>query len=292
MSINALSSSAPLSKPNQFKYNGKEFQPDFDIGWYDYGARNYDAQLGRFFNIDRFSEKYYSMNPYQYGANNPIFYVDVNGDSIEVAERYREQFNNDLAGVFGDKVSEVGFSDSGALVFNGNVKDFKGKERRILKKLLGVIGSEETVNVAYEESVVVYGQEISVNDQGGAMTLLAEDLPNISESLIAISPTAPTESTALVRKDVTDAKGEVTGTKFEPEKFTANSSINLFHELGHVIFRGASQGPDVIAFDNLVRSVQKVRNADGTYKRVAAGARSVDITHDGKGTGATKVGGN
>ena len=40
--ISALSSSAPLSTPNEFMYNGKELQSDFSLGLYDYGARFYD----------------------------------------------------------------------------------------------------------------------------------------------------------------------------------------------------------------------------------------------------------
>lgn len=36
--------------------------------------------------IDRFAEKYTSMNPYQYGANNPIKFIDFNGDSIVWAQ--------------------------------------------------------------------------------------------------------------------------------------------------------------------------------------------------------------
>ena len=35
--------------------------------------------------MDRFAEMYSHMTPYQYGANNPIKYVDVNGDSLRVA---------------------------------------------------------------------------------------------------------------------------------------------------------------------------------------------------------------
>lgn len=91
LNISALSSTAPLSKPNNFKYNGKEEQTEFDLDWYDYGARNYDAQLGRFFNIDRFAEKYLGLTPYQYTANNPIFYVDANGDSIVSITRNENQ---------------------------------------------------------------------------------------------------------------------------------------------------------------------------------------------------------
>jgi len=42
----------------------------------------YDASIGRFHTQDRFSEKYFSMTPYQYGALNPVKYIDVNGDSL------------------------------------------------------------------------------------------------------------------------------------------------------------------------------------------------------------------
>ncbi|KIA82456.1 hypothetical protein OA85_16460 [Flavobacterium sp. AED] len=46
--------------------------------------RNYDSALGRFFNMDRFSEKYYDVNPYQYCVNNPIRFIDIKGDSISI----------------------------------------------------------------------------------------------------------------------------------------------------------------------------------------------------------------
>jgi RHS repeat-associated protein len=67
---------------NLYQYNGKEKNDDHGIGMYDYGARWYDASIGRFSTIDRFSEKYFVLTPYQYGANNPIRYIDYNGDSL------------------------------------------------------------------------------------------------------------------------------------------------------------------------------------------------------------------
>jgi len=69
---------------NPYLYNGKEFQPDLELNWYDYGARYYDASLGRWHTIDRFAEKYLSYNTYQYALNNPIKYIDINGDSTFV----------------------------------------------------------------------------------------------------------------------------------------------------------------------------------------------------------------
>ena len=67
-----------------YKYNGKELDTKKGLNWYDYGARHYDAALGRFTTNDRFAEKYYSMSPYQYVANNPVNNIDVNGDTIVV----------------------------------------------------------------------------------------------------------------------------------------------------------------------------------------------------------------
>ena len=68
-----------------YKYNGKELDTKKGLNWYDYGARMYDAALGRFTTTDRFAEKYYSMSSYQYGGNNPVGNIDVNGDSIVIS---------------------------------------------------------------------------------------------------------------------------------------------------------------------------------------------------------------
>ena len=58
---------ASTSNVQPYKYNGKELDSKKGLNWYDYGARHYDAALGRFTTNDRFAEKYYSMSPYQYG---------------------------------------------------------------------------------------------------------------------------------------------------------------------------------------------------------------------------------
>ena len=75
---------ASTGNTQPYKYNGKELDAKKGLNWYDYGARHYDAALGRFTTNDRFAEKYHSMSPYQYGANNPVKHIDVNGDSIVV----------------------------------------------------------------------------------------------------------------------------------------------------------------------------------------------------------------
>lgn len=70
----------------KYKYNGKELQDD-NIGGnqlnvYDYGARNYDPALGRWMNIDPLADNTHNFeySPYNYVKNNPIVFIDPNGE--------------------------------------------------------------------------------------------------------------------------------------------------------------------------------------------------------------------
>ena len=65
-----------------YKYNGKELDRKCGLDWYDYGARQYDAALGRWHTVDPLAEKYYSISPYAYCAGNPIKYIDPDGRTV------------------------------------------------------------------------------------------------------------------------------------------------------------------------------------------------------------------
>lgn len=66
----------------QYKYNGFEYQDELGLGWYDYGARNYDPALGRWMNIDPLAGKWNSYSPYNYTLNNPVNFIDPNGEDV------------------------------------------------------------------------------------------------------------------------------------------------------------------------------------------------------------------
>ena len=69
-----------------YKYNGKEYDSKKGLNWYDYGARHYDAALGRFTTVDSLAEKHYSESLYTYCYSNPINCIEPNGkDGIYIA---------------------------------------------------------------------------------------------------------------------------------------------------------------------------------------------------------------
>ena len=80
---------AATNNVQPYKYNGKEFDTKNGLNWYDYGARHYDAALGRFVTVDPMSEKYYGISPYAYCVNNPIMYIDPDGKKYIMRQRFQ-----------------------------------------------------------------------------------------------------------------------------------------------------------------------------------------------------------
>ncbi len=69
---------------NNFKtFQGKEEEKELGKNTYDFGWRDFDPAIARWSNIDPLAEKYISMSPYVFTANNPIYNIEVDGRYFE-----------------------------------------------------------------------------------------------------------------------------------------------------------------------------------------------------------------
>jgi RHS repeat-associated protein len=102
----------------KYQYNGKELQDELGLNVYDYGARNYDPALGRWMNVDPFSEEMTSHSPYNYVFNKPINATDPDG---------RSPIYNSQTGQYVINGQQVSFEESLAYANTGGNSDGKNK---------------------------------------------------------------------------------------------------------------------------------------------------------------------
>ena len=92
---------------SRYKYNGKEKDPE--SGLHYYGARYYDSDISQWLSIDPMADKYPSLSPYNYCADNPVVLVDPDGrDFDSVSENkyispYRQEIDARLEHIKGLK---------------------------------------------------------------------------------------------------------------------------------------------------------------------------------------------
>jgi RHS repeat-associated protein len=214
------------SNPNEiiYKFNAKEL--DEETGLYYYGARYMEPQLSIFFGVDRFAEKYPGLTPYHYAANNPVKYIDINGDSIWIS------FTSGFLGLGGR--TSVRYENGN--LYNKDGSDYTGKTRGFLGKVTDALNNLNAVSEGSSRLRDLERSSFHFTIQRGTNEFIPD---NIGASAIALNsqlsgypiPTGATiGSGGIVKWKPGDHTGDVntSGNTKRP------SFISLGHELlGH-----------------------------------------------------------
>ena len=155
--VSLQTSPVPVGITLRDGYTGQENQNlNFGTSYIDFGARQYSPALRRWMMPDPLSEKYYGTSPYTFCNNNPVNFVDPDGEHpVVVGAVIGGAISGTAAIIKGKSFTEViaataggaidgAIAGSGALVFN-----------KILKIGLGTIGGgvgdivEQGLNVAF-----------------------------------------------------------------------------------------------------------------------------------------------
>jgi len=199
-----------------YLYNGKEWNEDLGLDWYDYGGRYYDPAIGRFTGIDPLAEVEPAWTPYRYAFNNPLIYIDPDGlfESKKEAKQYAKKHDIRTGWFSGNKIRE---QNDGTFAIEND------REKTSTSRLFDDDGND--LGVMKAQVVAATDVMDQVINEGGSVSLILRDGSSVEgySGATFIGGTAPTPGFARVKKgmaiwNIAKKKVQKGGT-FLPKKY-------------------------------------------------------------------------
>ena len=233
-----------------YKYNGKELDTKKGLNWYDYGARHYDAVLGRFITVDALYDKHFKVSPYVYCGNEPVGRIDPDGNDWRVQTHYNRET---------DKI-EYKITVRAALINNSNNKELD------IKTLAGQI--VEQVNAAY----TISGDDfVSTMDMQLRTVNSVDDIKDTEHVLQIVDQDmlTKTDKSVVMAETYKNSLDVKIGTKAVSNMLNNDDNRTFAHELGHSGGLGHTMN-----VENLMTQKKVIQDFDGDYLKATQLNRS------------------
>lgn len=218
------------TKDNRFRMNGKELEKE--TGLMDLGMRMYNPTIGRLLSIDKAAPLYSSYSTYGYCLNNPIKFVDIEGNFVIDAETARKYpalayFVNSVLPNLANNPEIL--EALAYTVGNGSMSNDRKQSTITLIKTYLASGSGPKIKVTHQPtSQVPNGPEVNESDGGHYDGNISSDERN-NLYINRISVERLENSANIFLK----SKGEKGAGSFAVEMFNVGHTIT--HEFAHFL---------------------------------------------------------
>lgn len=228
------------------------------------GTKKINPMNSKFLTVDRFAEKFPWQSPYCYAANNPVSYIDINGDST-----YRFDPNGKYLGLFDTYQSGI----RGVIGYNKSYKDKNGNSQSMFMPTLNFTFNDPTFDVFQLSNM-------KVGDQG--VTLFTEGNMN---ALMENSEIFSAEAQGLIDR-YRFALNEYNGGRMDYSQRYFRHAFNVgFHEDGvggFIIFGNSPQAYNLMDAGNFMWG-QSMKNMGFYYTTAQFGSQYNENFHDAAG---------